>query len=356
MATSKEYGLGEFDFPRGWFMIADAAEITQTPQAIRYFGQDLIIYRGKSGRPVVLEAYCPHMRVHIARNTTSYIVKDGDQVEGDSIRCPGHGWRFTPEGQCDDIPYSTHGVPKAACIKSFPVQEKAGCIWMWHDPEGGKPDYDLPEFAEWDQTGWVRWRIDPLGTLPIHPQEIVDNMADYAHFVPVHGSRDVLYFENEFRDHVIMQRFGAGHRTLIDGSAVLETDTWYTGPGILLSQMEGQFPSVIMICHTPVEDGEVRVWYALMVKVSTREPTDAEVSMARSYQDTALDAFAQDFELWKFKQPALSIMQVPDDGPFHKERIWYRQFYNPRSRAGEFQARVNGIHVTFDRRPDAKAA
>ena len=356
MATTKEYGLGEFDFPRGWFMIADGAEITQTPQAIRYFGQDLVIYRGKSGRPVVLEAYCPHMRVHIARNTTSYIVRDGGKIEGDSIRCPGHGWRFTPEGQCDDIPYSTRGVPKAACIKSFPVQEKAGCIWMWHDPEGGKPDYDLPGFDEWDMTGWVRWRIDPLGTLPIHPQEIVDNMADYAHFVPVHGSRDVVYFENEFRDHVIMQRFGAGHRTLIDGAEVLETDTWYTGPGILLSRMEGQFPSIIMICHTPVEDGEVRVWYALMVKVSNTTPTEADVSMARSYQDTALEAFAQDFELWKFKQPALSIMQVPDDGPFHKERIWYRQFYNPRTCAPEFQTRVNGVHVTFDRRPSAQAA
>lgn len=354
MATTKDYGLGEFAFPRGWFMIAAADEVTQTPKDIRFFGRDMVVYRGKSGRVVLLDAYCPHMRVHIARNTTSYIVKDGEQLEGDSIRCPGHGWRFTPEGQCDDIPYSTHGVPKAACIKSFTVREKAGCVWMWHDMEDGKPDYDLPEFAEWDMTGWVRWRIDPLGTLPIHPQEIVDNMADYAHFVPVHGSKDVVYFENEFRDHVIMQRFGAGHRTLIDGSALLETDTWYTGPGILLSKMEGQFPSVIMICNTPVEDGEVRVWYGLMVKVSNSEPTDAEVSMARSYQDTALDAFAQDFELWKFKQPALTIMQVPDDGPFHKERIWYKQFYNPRARAGEFHTRVNGVHVTLDNRPGAK--
>ena len=36
-------------------------------------------------------------------------------------------------------------------------------------------------------------------------------MADLAHFIPVHGSKDIVYFENEFRDHVIMQRFGAGH-------------------------------------------------------------------------------------------------------------------------------------------------
>ena len=36
MATSKDYRLGEFTFPRGWFMIADAeALITHTPLAVR---------------------------------------------------------------------------------------------------------------------------------------------------------------------------------------------------------------------------------------------------------------------------------------------------------------------------------
>ncbi len=356
MAKTADYGLGEFAFPRGWFMIATAEDVTNKPEPVRFFGRDMVLYRGKSGRVVLLDAYCPHMKVNIARNSTSYIVRDGEQMEGDSIRCPGHGWRFTPEGKCDDIPYSTRGVPKSACIKSHKVVEKAGCIWMWHDMEDGAPDYDLPAFAEWDMEaeGWVRWRLDHLGTLPIHPQEIVDNMADFAHFVPVHGSQDIVYFENEFRDHVIMQRFGAGHRTLVDGTSLLETDTWYTGPGILLSKMEGQHPSVIMICNTPVEDGEVRVWYALAVKIAKAQPTGAEVSMARSYQDVALEAFAQDFELWKFKEPALTIMQVPDDGPFHKERIWYRQFYSPRSRAGEFHTRVNGVHVTFDKRLGAE--
>ena len=357
MATSKEYGLGEFDFPRGWFMIAESGDVKNVPVPLRFFGREFVAYRGESGKVYLVDAYCPHMRVHLGHNTTSYIVRDGEQIEGESIRCPGHGWRFNPKGQCDDIPYSKHGVPKAACIKTFPVIERAGCVWMWHDTEGGEPDFDLPAFAEWDMEGegWVRWRIDPLGTLPIHPQEILDNMADIAHFVPVHGSQDIEYFENEFRDHVIMQRFGAGHRTLVDGADLLETDTWYTGPGILLSRMEGQHPSIIMICNTPVEDGEVRVWYALMVKVSNSRADEAGVSMARSYQDTALEAFAQDFELWKYKEPALNIMQVPDDGPFHKERIWHRQFYNPRAEAAKIQDRVNGIHTSMDNREGAKS-
>ena len=71
------------------------------------------------------------------------------------------------------------------------------------------------------------------------------------------------------------------------------TDTWYTGPGILQCRMEGQHPSLMVICHTPVEDGEVRVWFGLFVKVGDERADAAGVSMARSYQDTSLDAFAR---------------------------------------------------------------
>ena len=39
-------------------------------------------------------------------------------------------------------------------------------------------------------------------------------------------------------------------------------------------------------------------------------------------------------------------MMVKGDGPFDKVRIWYKQFYNPRARAEEFQKRVNGHYVT----------
>lgn len=359
MAKTSEYGLGELTFPRGWFMVAVADDVTREPQSVRFFGKEMALYRGKSGRVILLDAYCPHMRANIARNTTSYVVRDGHQVEGDSIRCPAHGWRFTPEGKCDDIPYSSRTIPKAACIRSHKVVERAGCIWMWHDMEGGKPDYELPEFAEWDRTdeGWVRWDITPLGTLPVHPQEIVDNMTDYAHFAPVHGSTGAAYFENAFEGHIMRQRFGSGHRTLVDGAALLETDTWYTGPGILLSRMEGKHPSLMMICHTPVEDGEVRVWYAVMARTaSSGDPTPEERAAARAYHDAGLAAFSQDFELWQYKEPALTILQVLDDGPFHKERIWYRQFYNPRSRAHEFHRRVDGVHITLERGQEAPVA
>jgi len=69
-------------------MVAAASEVTAVPLAVRYFGQDLVLYRGESGRAYLVEAYCPHMGTHLAKNTTSYVVRDKTQVEGDSIRCP----------------------------------------------------------------------------------------------------------------------------------------------------------------------------------------------------------------------------------------------------------------------------
>jgi len=67
--------------------------------------------------------------------------------------------------------------------------------------------------------------------------------------------------------------------------------------------------------------------------------TEADVVAARAYQEASRLAFAQDFDVWANKRPAL---QVPGDGPFHKSRIWYRQFYNQRARRQEFLKQVEG--------------
>ncbi len=345
MATTADYGLGDFTFPRGWFMVATAQEVTTTPAAVRYFGEDLVLYRGKSGRVFLIEAYCPHMGTHLAKNTTSYVVIDKEHVEGDSIRCPYHGWRFGPDGQCNDIPYSPAPIPKKACLKSFPLVERAGCIWAWHDAEGGAPDYELPAFEHHDQPYWVNWQIDNLGQLASHPQELLDNMVDKSHLPPVHGSMDMATFENTFDGHIVRQYLEAGHKTLSGGDPMIN-DTWYTGPGVLQSVMLGDFPSHMLIAHTPVDDGVVQVWHGLQVKVANAEPTAEDRAMARGYEQGSVAAFSQDFEIWANKRPCFHPMMVKGDGPFDKLRIWYKQFYNLRARAGEYQSRVNGHYVT----------
>ena len=83
MAKSAEYGVGKFTFPRGWFMVADAEKVTKKPLNVRFFGKDMVLYRGESGKVHMVGAYCAHMRSHIGKNSTSNIVQKGQHVEGE---------------------------------------------------------------------------------------------------------------------------------------------------------------------------------------------------------------------------------------------------------------------------------
>lgn len=354
MATTKDYRLGDFTFPRGWFMIATSDDINDhKPQAVRFFGRDFALYRGRAtGRVVLLDAYCPHMKTHLAAdNDTSYVIIDGGgtNIEGDSIRCPYHAWRFGPDGKCDDIPYHEGPIPKSACIKSWPVAESLGAIWIWHDPENGEPEWDHPSLPQWDDKAWIQPTYDKLGVLEQHPQEVIDNICDYGHLSPIHGST-VERYENEFDGHYAIQRQCGPHRTLVgdDGvSPVLHTITKYHGPGALISHLTGYYESYLMIFHTPVEDGSVRVWHAVLVKSpGGHEVATVEDGIAASqFQLASRHAFEQDFQVWANKAPCLNGLFIPSDGPFMKARIWYKQFFNPRERKGEFQSKVEGVYV-----------
>lgn len=354
MAQTKDYRLGEFTFPRGWFMIAEASELMDgKPLPVRFFGKEFALYRGlTSGKVILLDAYCPHMGTNLAGpNHTSYVVQDnlGTNIEGDSIRCPYHAWRFGPDGKCDDIPYHEGEPPANACVKSWTVHESLGAVWVWHDPEGGEPQWDPPAFEGHEDPAWVNPAYDHLGILNQHPQEVVDNIVDYSHLDPVHGST-VTNFENEIIGHTAVQRQCGPHRTLVtpDGlSPILHTITWYEGPGVLFSDMTGMGESRILITHTPVDDGSIKVWHALWVKSMTGSEvaTVADRVTAKQFQETAKLAFAQDFELWATKAPCINGMFLPSDGPFMKSRIWYRQFYNPKAKQKEYLDMCEGYYV-----------
>lgn len=352
MSKAQFYGLGEFTYPRGWFVVGASSDVTTTPAGVRFFGQELALYRGQSGQVVLLDAYCPHMRTNLARNTTSFVVHDG-HVEGDSIRCPLHAWRFGPDGRCDEIPYLKGPIPEAAKVRSWTVQERFGMVLAWHDPEGGDPDQELPELPEWEDSSWVRWEPESLGLMAIHPVELLDNMADIAHFGPVHGlgknyQEGVSYYENEIHGITLRQRQGGAHRGAPDGGIIQYSDGTYTGPGVLFTHITNDGQSVIMLAaHTPVDDGVVAVFFGLMVELATSSPSAADLEMAKAVVAGMRLAFGQDFEIWKYKDPCVRPMQLRTDGPFDKVRGWYKQFYNPRAQAGEFHRKLDGIHRVY---------
>jgi len=85
MAKAADYGLGPNTFPRGWFVVAESRELDKGPIGVTFFGRDFALYRGESGKPVMLDAYCSHMGTHLAKNTSAMIViADVPITDGDT--------------------------------------------------------------------------------------------------------------------------------------------------------------------------------------------------------------------------------------------------------------------------------
>jgi 3-ketosteroid 9alpha-monooxygenase subunit A len=348
-ATAADYGLGPHAFPRGWFVVAESSDLQSTPVAVTFFGKDYVLFRGQSGRVAMLDAYCRHMRAHLAKSTSAHIVKSGANVEGDSIRCPYHGWKYGADGQLEEIPYEKGPCPKQLAIGAYPVRELMGCVLMWHDPECLPPQFEPPYLPAWDAPQAMHWELDHLGEIAVHQIEILDNMADVHHLGPTHGA-PCEYLENEFQGHRVIQRQGG----FIDYyKADLKTVTWYTGPGILLSKQ--QYLDQVryeFIANTPVEDGVTRVWHGALSLNSDKLPEAEARERARAEQAGALETFAADFEIWQNKAPALKVMQTQHDGRFRTLRQWVGQFYMALDDARKVQQSIDGVH-TVPGFPDA---
>lgn len=345
MATSAEYRLGDYPFPRGWFAVAQSAEVGRKPKNVRYFGQDMILYRGTSGRVVMLDAYCPHMGTHIGSGPHSATTTSDTFMEGDNIRCPFHAWRFGADGVCNHIPYHDGPIPPAARVNSWTVEERYGIVFCWHDPEGLAPDFEIAEFYEWGQPDWASWtELELLCDLQ-HPIEIFDNMSDVTHLDHLHGG-SVTSYENEYDGHILHQRQSGNTTEQGEGiyASTLTTLAGYVGPGIAFGHFV-EIDAKQIICVTPIEDGTCRLWQAAMLKIP-QGLTAEQAEIARGRLSASMgNGLMRDGEVWATKRPAINVMQMPGDGPFRQSRIWYSQFYNPREKTDSILKRAGRRQV-----------
>ncbi|ERT03826.1 rieske domain protein, partial [Lyngbya aestuarii BL J] len=125
-------------FPNSWFRIATSDELpAKGVLPLRYFGQDFVLFRAEDGTPHLLDAHCPHLGAHLGY---------GGTVEGETIRCPFHGWQWNCQGDCVKIPY-TDKSPQTQ-IKSWPVRELNGLIFMYYHHQAQEPDWEIPQVPE----------------------------------------------------------------------------------------------------------------------------------------------------------------------------------------------------------------
>lgn len=159
-----------------WYVAALSTEVG--PEALfhrRLLDQPVMIYRKQDGTPVALHDRCPHRFLPLSQ---------GRRV-GDEVACLYHALQFDCTGQCTKNPHGNGHIPKAARVRSYPLLERYGFIWIWMSEKA--PDASrLPDFGPLTEghpngVGYTYMHVNGNYKL------ILDNVMDLSHIDHVHG-------------------------------------------------------------------------------------------------------------------------------------------------------------------------
>ena len=164
--------------PNGWYAVAWSKDLgVGDVQRIRYFDEEMVLFRTRAGHARVLDAYCPHLGAHLG---------EGGRVQGESVRCPFHAWEFDgASGECSKIPYCAR-IPTRARVRTWEVRELNQMIFVWHHAEGKPPSWEVPAVPYYDDPDWSPARTFET-VIPVHLQDMAENNLDPVHFEYVHN-------------------------------------------------------------------------------------------------------------------------------------------------------------------------
>jgi phenylpropionate dioxygenase-like ring-hydroxylating dioxygenase large terminal subunit len=107
--------------PDYWYRLAWSRELKAGRTfAARFAGEPIVLVRPMNGAVFALEDRCAHRQVPLSKGA----------VDGCTLRCCYHGWRYDASGSCIDVPYLGKGkLPNG--VRSYPCFERDGIIFVW---------------------------------------------------------------------------------------------------------------------------------------------------------------------------------------------------------------------------------
>lgn len=310
--------------PTGWFQVAWSTDIKSgdvTP--LKYFGEDLVIFRGQDGHAHVLDAHCQHLGANLAY---------GGCVVEDGIQCPFHGWVWNGDGRNVRIPYEPR-PNRGRRMRSWPVTETNECIFVWHDLLGRDPLWTLPTWSDVLSEAVTSQDYRALGVdeqqkftgVHVHPQIIAENAVDPHHFQFVHRTpMSPVVLAETTTDTVWHAKVGFGNRWLegVDrpGDNRNTIELYWSGIGYSITgETTRDGVRMIAINATPIDDDTCDIFASYWI--SGNDDYTPRLESAKA-------ALPDDIKIWQHQkyreQPALS--QSEAEG-FLQLRRWAQGFY-----------------------------
>ncbi|MEU2288015.1 Rieske 2Fe-2S domain-containing protein [Streptomyces sp. NPDC013178] len=224
------------------------------PMPIKVMGEGFVLYRGTSGKPVITQAGCPHRQTMLSLGN----------VEGDSLRCMFHGWKFSADGRCEDAPGQGPRLAERMRIKTYPTHEQYGVIFGYFG-EGEPPKFhDIEGFSKKHGQDMMSALVLDCGTYRRNCNYYinVENALDLAHVAYTHKlSSDPSITEVGFDPAVIrirdvtVERMDVGIRAIeveLDTEPVISTVMLPNAMHLLVPQRDGWMEQVAW--RVPIDD------------------------------------------------------------------------------------------------------
>jgi len=315
MNNRKRYPM---PIPFGWYVVDYSDDLKPGDvKPVRYFAQDQVLFRTKSGEVTLLDAYCPHLGAHLGH---------GGLVKDECIECPFHAWQWGADGKIDNIPYAKKIPPKAkeTQIFKYPTVEKNNLIYAWYHPNGNNPHYEVESYPEISDPEWADKFEKFEYTINCHIQDMAENAVDAAHFMYVHGVVSYPEFEvtyDEQKRYFIQEANMETPKGIVKG----KISGFSNGPGDNVTKFEGICDTLLLGSTTPIENEKVITRFSfLQKKINGKVPKGGVGAAIIADINKQVN---EDIPVWENKKYAYKPVLCDKDGPIAKFRRHFATFY-----------------------------
>ncbi|MFP6665488.1 MAG: Rieske 2Fe-2S domain-containing protein [Deltaproteobacteria bacterium] len=302
--------------PNGWYAVEWSRQLIDGEvKSIHYFGEDLVLFRTRSGEPRVLDAYCPHLGAHLG---------EGGRVVGENIQCPYHAWEYAgATGVCAKIPYCEQ-IPKKARVRAWEVRERNGFIFVWYHANKQPSSWEVPVLEEVGHPDWTTPREEEI-EVPIHVQDIHENNNDPVHFQVVHGMNEVMDTEpiEYSADGRIYKLTGHTERETPMGTFKTTLVRESFGIGMSTVRTVG-IPDAGLLLFSSTTPIEPNVTISRWMLTVTKNLVDL---IGEDFQRQLVKGVDDDLRIWSSKIHRKSPVLCKEDGFLGEYRQWVKQFY-----------------------------
>jgi 3-ketosteroid 9alpha-monooxygenase subunit A len=209
-------------------------------------------------------------------------------------------------------------------IRSWPVDEKSGIVFLWHHDRDQPPSFALPELPQVGAPDWTplelrHWKVKSRWL------DMNENAVDRVHFRYVHGTAGIPDSEAEIDGHILRVRNAVKFPTprgVVDGELV----TTDYGPGLQTVDLRGIVDTLMINTSTPIDEEHTDTSFAYTVHHEGDEQRARGVGAA-IIRDLEKQ-MNEDIPIWENKAYWTRPVLCDGDGRFGLYRKWMSQFFS----------------------------